>query len=340
MKRYITLFTFLLAVFCSAHADEIPYNLLSERIVAKLQKFAQKSINYYSFELYGSDDKESLIKTRKIIDSFVNDKKACGDFVYYWWYMWAPMSERGFVENAYMTKAEAYNCCEIGESLHETKKEEQKKLLQKKYELWSNEGVPESEEPTQGAVISIKPKKGLCEYIDAHYPNEFMKEIKIKISKDGDIYLTNNSDEDKLFMDMLIIDVKQPACYIFKEINQYILMDSYRTVKFEKIYKKLPTKLYREQYEASVKFNKKTSKWEVKITSDFKDDFYEDTGERSQEYLDAISKAIEQSPVKPKKYVTFKLQQGLLWFEGDFYQMKPKAIILDSKSLYDKMTNQ
>lgn len=119
MKRIISFIFFISFTFLSVFADEIPYNLLTQRIVYKLQILGQRSINLYSYKLYGSDDKESQIKTRKIIDSFRSDNNACGDFIYYWWHMWAPMSEKGFIENAYMTGAEAFVCCEIGEALHE-----------------------------------------------------------------------------------------------------------------------------------------------------------------------------------------------------------------------------
>lgn len=117
------LLSFIALCLCSfIYADnKIPYNLLTPSIVKKLQILGTRTINYYSINLYGSDDKESLIKTRKIIDSFNSNKENCGKFIYFWWYMWAPMSERGFIENAYMTPSEAYACCEIGYAIYQLK---------------------------------------------------------------------------------------------------------------------------------------------------------------------------------------------------------------------------
>ena len=139
---------------------------------------------------------------------------------------------------------------------------------------------------------------------------------------------------------MLDIEVKSPAYYIFTDLKKAIAMDSYIDIPFEIVYKRLPTSLYRGLYEASVKYNKSTSKWEAKIAKDSKNVFDEDTGDRRQDYLDAISIAIEQLEIKPKKYITFELKECSLRIDGQSYQMPPKAIIVDSMSLLDKLMNQ
>ena len=63
MKKLLLSFIFC-SILTFAYAEDIPYKQLTPRIVEKLQVLGIKSINYYSLNLFGSDDKESLIKTR------------------------------------------------------------------------------------------------------------------------------------------------------------------------------------------------------------------------------------------------------------------------------------
>ena len=359
MKKLLLSFIFC-SILTFAYAEDIPYKQLTPRIVEKLQVLGIKSINYYSLNLFGSDDKESLIKTRGVIDSFKSNKDNCGNFIYFWWYNWAPMSERGFIENAYMTPSEAYVCCEIGNAIHKIKKiKEQQESNKRKeikakeeldiYDKWMKEGVPASVAPNQNAKIKISGNKEFIQYISKLRSKELFKDtIRVKIEKDGHITCISNDENDRKILELLNIRITLPALYVFEEIDKSIPMESYVSIHLFEERDQVRTKLITGEYEASVKFNKENSKWDVKLTKDYIERFKNDTGEKYGVYLEAVSNAIISSGIKPKKYIKFCIYNSKLYIKSslemkgyvsDMMDLPPIAIIKSSQSGFARMNN-
>ena len=359
MKKILLSFIFC-SILTFAYAEDIPYKQLTPRIVEKLQVLGIKSINYYSLNLYGSDNKESLIKTRGIIDSFKTNNDNCGKFIYFWWYNWAPMSERGFRENAYMTPSEAYVCCEIGSAIHKNKmiKEQQESDKRKEikakeefdiYTKWMKEGVPASVVPNQNAIIEIKGNKNLIQYIYKLRSQELFKDtINVKIGKDGQVTCISNDESDKKLLELLNIKTSSPALYVFDEINKSIPMESFVSIQLYEQRNRVRTRLIAGEYEASVKFNKNNSKWDVKLTKEYIEDFHDDTGEKYEDYLEAVSNAIISSSIKPKKYIKFSIYKSTLFIKSslekkgyvsDMTELPPIAIIKSQRSAFARMNN-
>lgn len=352
MKKLLLLF-YSLCIFSFVYAEEIPYGNLSPRIVEKLQVFGIRAIDYYSLYLFGSNDKESLIKTRQIIDSFKTNHNNCGEFIYYWWYKWAPMSERGYIENAYMTPAEAYVCCEIGNTIYNIKQQEDKERETKeeseKYKKWMEEGIPESVSPNQKAQVKFVANKNLIQYISQLRSNELFKEsIQIKIEKNGQIICISDDETDRKIFELLNTRIAEPAYYVFEEIGKSIPMESFATIRLYEERNQVWTKLITGEYEASVKYNKETSHWDVKITKDYLKGFQNDTGDKCAEYIEAVSNAINSSGIKPKKHIKFSIYNSRLFIGSslekkgyicDMIDLPPVAIIKDSKSGFARMNN-
>ena len=102
------------------------------------------------------------------------------------------------------------------------------------------------------------------------------------------------------------------------------------------------------EYEASVKFNKENSKWDVKLTKDYIERFKNDTGEKYEDYLEAVSNAIISSSIKPKKYIKFSIYKSTLFIKSslekkgyvcDMTELPPIAIIKSSQSGFARMNN-
>lgn len=350
MKRILLLINFFLIVFSCTYADEIPYNLLTDRIVEKLQKFGLNGIHYYSYHLYGSDDRESLIKTKEIITSFKANHEACGEFLYYWWYMWVPMPERGFIENVYMTHAEAYDCCEIGEAIHKKKTIERTQKQKENYELWKKNGAPSTVTPSEYAVISTSASKDLADYVSINRVNgKYEKKFTIKIDAKGIVSVDSKNEIEQKITELLNIKVEKPAIYEFDEIDKSIPVDSYMNLYLEaNSYSSsdaLPFDMLdrihdmAHIYEASVKYDKNALDWEIKIDKYCKKTFEEVTGAHLDEYITAIKKALSSSHNAPKKHIRFMFEESYLKIKyssnkkeektAESIRLAPIAIILD-----------
>lgn len=121
MKRFVAVLLLSVAYLFS-YAEDIPYELLTPEIIAKLQKFGYKSVNYYALSLYNNDNQDNLDKTKGVIDSFGTDKEACGEFIYYWYSLWFPMAEKGFKENVKLNANETNSCLKVADAIHTIKK--------------------------------------------------------------------------------------------------------------------------------------------------------------------------------------------------------------------------
>ena len=335
---------FSLCIFSTIYAEEIPYEYLSNSLIEKLQKFALNTIEYYSMYLYNSNSNEALLKTKKNIDSFKTNKDNCSQFIYFWWYMWAPQSGRGFVENAKLTKGESFSCCLIGETVHKNKE-----LAQKEdsiYSKWITEGIPSSVSPNQPAVIQCHGGERFTQFISDNRGQEnYRKSLSIKINKDGTISCLSSDEKDIKLLELLNLRVSVPACYVFDNTGKSIPMESVETIEIKETRTPVWTKLISGQYEASIKFIKSTSKWDVKITKDYLDEFKEDTAPNTQKYLEAVSQAISSSKEKIKKYIKFHLLDSSLKiscsrsYEIEHMNLPPIAIIDSSQSGFAKVNN-
>ena len=348
---------FSLCIFSNIYAEEIPYEYLSNSLIEKLQKFALNTIEYYSMYLYNSNSNEALLKTKKNIDSFKTNKDNCSQFIYFWWYMWAPQSGRGFVENAKLTKGESFSCCLIGETVHKNKelaqkekekaqKEKEKEKEDSIYSKWITEGIPSSVSPNQPAVIQCHGGERFTQFISDNRGQEnYRKSLSIKINKDGTISCLSSDEKDIKLLELLNLRVSVPACYVFDNTGKSIPMESVETIEIKETRTPVWTKLISGQYEASIKFIKSTSKWDVKITKDYLDEFKEDTAPNTQKYLEAVSQAISSSKEKIKKYIKFHLLDSSLKiscsrsYEIEHMNLPPIAIIDSSQSGFAKVNN-
>ncbi len=345
-------------------ADEIPYELLTSRMIEKMQSFGVKAIDYYSMALYGSNNAESLTKTKQVIQSFPQNKEACGKFIYYWWHMWYPMSERYFIENAYMTPAEANNCCIIGNAIYNEEqtykakqkqealeKEAQNKKKQEinQYTKWVEEGMPDSITPNWPAIIKINAGNDFAQYIyNNRLEDSYKKTISIKIGADGTLSCLNSDEYDKKILELLNIEVKRSACYMFENARKSIPMETIGTIEIIEERERHPVRAGTDgQYEASVKLNKKTLTWDVQIMKNYLRSWTEDTKSNTQEYINAIVHALNKLPSKPKKYIKFHLLDSFIDIHcsshcyGTEHMTLPPIVIIDSsQSRSAKVSNK
>ena len=336
-------------LYSSLMAEEIPYNLISDSLVEKLQKFGLKGLEHYSMNLYNSNDSEALNKTLKNIESFKSNKENCGRFIYYWWYLWAPQSARGFIENVKLTKEEAFNCCLIGESIHRNKQItcEEKEINQ--YDEWLRNGVPSSVSPNKSAVLRANPKGDFAKYISNYRTsNIYKKTIRVKIGTDRCISSMSSDENVTKLLELLNVSVISPACFVFENSGKSIPMESIVSIKFEEERQPVWTNLISGEYEASVKYNKQSSSWDVMVTKDYLNDFTKDTTPKTQKYLAAVSHALNKLDKKPKKFIKFHLQDSKLYIsyskDGNSYgldhiELPPIAIIDSSQGGFAKMSN-
>lgn len=359
MKKIICII-FSLYVLSPISADEIPYELLTSRMIEKLQSFGLRAIDYYSMVLYGSNNTESLTKTMQKIQSFPKNKEACGKFIYYWWHMWYPMSERYFIENAYMTPAEAYYCCKIGDAIYKEeqmykakqeqeareKEEEEKRNAEiNLYTKWVEEGKPDSITPNWPAILKINAGDDFAQYIyNNRSENPYKKSISVKIEADGKLSCLSSDESDKIILELLNIEVKRSACYVFENTTRKsIPMETIETIEIIEEREKHPVRAGTNgQYEAFVKLNKKTSTWDVQIKKDYLVSWAEDTKSSTQEYNNAIVNTLNNLPYKPKRYIKFHLLDSYIdihcssYCYGTGHITLPPIVIIDSPQSHDE----
>jgi hypothetical protein len=176
----------------------------------------------------------------------------------------------------------------------------------------------------------------------------FKDTIRVKIEKDGHITCISNDENDRKILELLNIRITSPALYVFEEIDKSIPMESYVSIHLFEERDQVRTKLITGEYEASVKFNKENSKWDVKLTKDYIERFKNDTGEKYGVYLEAVSNAIISSGIKPKKYIKFSIYKSTLFIKSsldkkgyvsDMTELPPIAIIKSQRSAFARMNN-
>lgn len=269
------------------------------------------------------------------------------------------MSERGYIENAYMTPAEAYAVCKIGEAMHdniklkeaeEKKKEENLKEEKERneYTKWLKEGVPSSVYPNQDAILRVIVDDIFIQYITSIRKGKKLNlSIPIKVDTDGNVTCLSSDENDINIVKLLNIKVVNPAAFVFKYIGKSILMESIETIRIQEERHGVKTRLNTGQYEASVKYNKSASKWDVKLTKYYSDTFNEDTAPYSQIYLEAVSNALSSLGTKPKKFIKFRLVDSSLNISSGEKQkyllervnLPPFAIIDKTQSWFAKINN-
>lgn len=329
-----------ICIWSACYADEIPYEQLSDSLVEKLQQFGLKSIEHYSMALYGSNDSESLMKTKDVIDSFKSNKDVCSQFIYYWWQMWAPQSGRGFIENAKLTKGEAFTCCLIGELVSKKKEIARIEIENELYSKWITEGVPSTVSPSTSAELQVYPKEKFAQFIsDNRTQDNYMKSIRVKIGADRRIECLSSDEEDFKLLELLNVRASSSATYLFENSGKSIPMESVVSIIIEENRHEVSSKLYFKEYEATVTFNKKTSSWDINLTKSYIEHFTKDTSPNTKYYLDAISRALNSLETKPKKYIRFQILDSKLyvsykWNNGskvlEFIDLPPIAIIKSS----------
>jgi len=155
----------------------------------------------------------------------------------------------------------------------------------------------------------------------------------------GDVEVVSTNENDDRLLELFEIKVISPANYHFEHIDKSIPMESFETINVYEKREPVRTKLMSGQYEAAVKYSKSDSKWKVKITKYYIDEFIYDTGAKMQDYLDAVSNRIISSQMNPKKYIKFRIFNSKLYIEKqgticDQLFLPPTAIIDDTQNTF------
>lgn len=201
--------------------------------------------------------------------------------------------------------------------------EREQALIKKEQELYDSfvkNGVPESYKPSKMPSLTANATESLCSYIrDSLYGSVINTEKSLKesvdivVNTDKTVALLSGSSIGYSLFSNLELTVQSPASYQFENINKSIDMPYKSSIEF--ITTRTPFRTYKGStadltFEASVKFNKKTNKWEFRNVVMI-------NGLRSGYSLtatqqDALSDALNRLKEKPHKYVQFKFYDVFL----------------------------
>ncbi len=358
--RILTLIIFQL-LFCNFLALSQEHNtdkkpIITNSICLKLWYGCQrydmaKALFYHTMGAQGIIENDRLMERMKNGDTEVGEKYIhVIQKLYGRQDAWANFKIFGFNQDELEITDNLYTYFENQEKIVERQKQEEQ------FKEWTVSGVPSNIKPSDKAELYCLDADAVIQYLNAN-PGLIegrSYEFNVFVGADKSIRLidANKPDVVDIFKN-LHLAVREPAFYVFDEIDEELPMGSVVEISLEFNLRNISSR-YRSEFEASTKYDKKNDIWNIKITKDDIDRFNADTRGNQDIYIKAIETALRCSDEKPKKYITFELYNVNLWFtyEGDEYygttnhslisqeQLNPIAIITGSQSAFSRFQNR